>query len=88
VNDLLGRDRVRVAEDAIGEHITGKSVMVTGGCGSIGSELCRQVARFNPRRLVIFDQAESEMFMIAMELLSYAPAGHGSWRHCAVSAGE
>lgn len=73
VNDLLGRDPVRVAEDAIGEHITGKSVMVTGGCGSIGSELCRQVARFNPRRLVIFDQAESEMFMIAMELRERFP---------------
>jgi FlaA1/EpsC-like NDP-sugar epimerase len=73
VNDLLGRDPVRVAEDAIGEHITGKSVMVTGGCGSIGSELCRQLARFNPRRLVIFDQAESEMFMIALELRERFP---------------
>ncbi len=73
VNDLLGRDPVRVAEDAIGEHITGKSVMVTGGCGSIGSELCRQLARFNPRRLVIFDQAESEMFMLALELRERFP---------------
>jgi FlaA1/EpsC-like NDP-sugar epimerase len=74
VNDLLGREPVRVAEDAIGEHITGKNVIVTGGCGSIGSELCRQLARFNPRRLVIFDQAESEMFMLAMELRGRFPA--------------
>jgi FlaA1/EpsC-like NDP-sugar epimerase len=74
VNDLLGRDPVRVAEDAIAKDIAGKSVMVTGGCGSIGSELCRQLARFNPRRLVIFDQAESEMFMIAMELRDRFPS--------------
>jgi FlaA1/EpsC-like NDP-sugar epimerase len=74
VNDLLGRDPVRVAEGAIGEHITGKNVMVTGGCGSIGSELCRQLARFGPRRLVIFDQAESEMFMLALELRERFPS--------------
>jgi FlaA1/EpsC-like NDP-sugar epimerase len=59
VNDLLGRDAVRVSDEAIGEHVTGKVVLVTGGCGSIGSELCRQLARFSPRCLVIFDQAES-----------------------------
>jgi FlaA1/EpsC-like NDP-sugar epimerase len=74
VNDLLGRDPVRVAEDAIGEQITGKNVIVTGGCGSIGSELCRQLGRFNPRRLVIFDQAESEMFMLALELRERFPS--------------
>ena len=74
VNDLLGRAPVRVAEDAIGEHINGKSVMVTGGCGSIGSELCRQIARFNPRRLVIFDQAESDMFMLSLDLRERFPA--------------
>jgi FlaA1/EpsC-like NDP-sugar epimerase len=73
VNDLLGRAPVRVSETVIGEHVTGKIVMVTGGCGSIGSELCRQLARFNPRRLVIFDQAESEMFMVAMELRDRFP---------------
>jgi FlaA1/EpsC-like NDP-sugar epimerase len=74
VNDLLGREPVRVSDDVIGGHITGKSVMVTGGCGSIGSELCRQLARFNPRRLVLFDQAESEMFMVAMELRERFPS--------------
>ncbi len=74
VNDLLGRDPVRVSEEAIGQHITGKVVMVTGGCGSIGSELCRQLARFSPARLVIFDQAESEMFMLAMELRDRFPS--------------
>ncbi len=74
VNDLLGREAVRVSEEAIGEHVTGKVVMVTGGCGSIGSELCRQLARFSPRCLVIFDQAESEMFMLAMELRDRFPS--------------
>jgi FlaA1/EpsC-like NDP-sugar epimerase len=74
VNDLLGREAVRVSEEAIGEHVTGKIVMVTGGCGSIGSELCRQLARFSPRCLVIFDQAESEMFMLAMELRDRFPS--------------
>ncbi len=74
VNDLLGREPVHVSEEAIGEHVTGRSVMVTGGCGSIGSELCRQLARFKPRRLVVFDQAESEMFLLALELRVQFPA--------------
>jgi len=68
VNDLLGREPVQIDESRIVENIAGKVVLVTGGCGSIGSELCRQVARFNPRTLIILDQAESEMFMLAMEL--------------------
>jgi FlaA1/EpsC-like NDP-sugar epimerase len=67
-NDLLGRQPVRIDESRISEAIAGETVLVTGGCGSIGSELCRQVARFNPRKLVILDQAESEMFMLALEL--------------------
>ena len=74
-NDLLlGRDPVYIDESRIGEAITGKSVFVTGGCGSIGSELCRQLAKFSPRKLVVFDQAESETFMLAMELRSRFPA--------------
>jgi FlaA1/EpsC-like NDP-sugar epimerase len=67
-NDLLGREPVHIDETKIGQAIGGESVLVTGGCGSIGSELCRQLARFAPRKLVIFDQAESEMFMLAMDL--------------------
>jgi FlaA1/EpsC-like NDP-sugar epimerase len=67
-SDLLGREPVHIDETRIEHVIAGQSVMVTGGCGSIGSELCRQIARFQPRKLVIFDQAESEMFMLALEL--------------------
>jgi FlaA1/EpsC-like NDP-sugar epimerase len=73
-NDLLGREPVYIDESRIGEAITGQSVLVTGGCGSIGSELCRQLAKFSPRKLVVFDQAESETFMLAMELRSRFPA--------------
>lgn len=72
-NDLLGRAPVQIDESRIGAAIGGESVLVTGGCGSIGSELCRQIARFRPRRLVVFDQAESEMFMLALDLRKRYP---------------
>ncbi len=72
-NDLLGREPVHINESRIGATISGESVLITGGCGSIGSELSRQVARFGPRKLVIFDQAESEMFMLAMDLRKRYP---------------
>jgi FlaA1/EpsC-like NDP-sugar epimerase len=73
VTDLLGREPVNIDEPRISESIAGHSVMVTGGCGSIGSELCRQLARFGPRKIVILDQAESPMFMLAMELRGVYP---------------
>lgn len=72
-NELLGREPVRVDETRIRQAVTGESVLVTGGCGSIGSELCWQLARFAPRRLVIFDQAESQMYMLATELRKAYP---------------
>ena len=72
-NDVLGREPVRIDESRIAQALAGESVLVTGGCGSIGSELCRQLARFTPRKLVIFDQAESEMFMLAMDLRARYP---------------
>jgi len=74
VNDLLGRAPVSIDEARIKNSIAGKVVMVTGGCGSIGSEICRQVARFNAGRLVIFDQAESEMFMLSMDVRRRFPS--------------
>jgi len=64
LEDLLGRDPVHLDENVIRSTIEGRSVMVTGGGGSIGSELCRQIARFNPARLVIFERAESDLFRI------------------------
>jgi len=66
--DLLGRDPVKANVDSIREYITGKTVMVTGGGGSIGSELCRQIAMAKPKLLIIFDIYENNAFWIEGEL--------------------
>jgi FlaA1/EpsC-like NDP-sugar epimerase len=73
IDDLLGRKQIRLEEDRIHESIAGKSILVTGAGGSIGSELCRQTARFSPRKLVALDQAESELFKIDQELRRHHP---------------
>ena len=73
VTDLLGREPVQLDEQLILGKIRGRSVLVTGGAGSIGSELCRQIANFSPERLVIFDQAESDLFRIELELRQSYP---------------
>ena len=66
--DLLGREVVHLEEDRIGDYIEQKQVLVTGAGGSIGSELCRQICRFNPKAIVLFDQAESPLYYIDLEL--------------------
>ena len=68
VTDLLGRQPVKLDEAPIRSSIAGRSVLITGAAGSIGSELCRQVAKFGPGRLIALDQAESELFKIEREL--------------------
>ena len=68
VEDLLGREPIRVNMDEIFEYIAGKVIMVTGGGGSIGSELCRQIAAHNPKRLIIFDVYENNAYDIQQEL--------------------
>ena len=73
VQDLLGRDPVNVDWHEIGKYITDKRVMVTGGGGSIGSELCRQIAENNPEELVIFDIYENNAYDIQMELMRKYP---------------
>jgi FlaA1/EpsC-like NDP-sugar epimerase len=73
VEDLLGREQVHLEEDRIHEKIADRSILVTGAAGSIGSELCRQIARFGPRRLVMLDQAESDLFKIDLELRDKYP---------------
>jgi FlaA1/EpsC-like NDP-sugar epimerase len=73
VEDLLGREPIQLDETMIRTSIEGRSVMVTGGGGSIGSELCRQVASFRPARLVIFERAESDLFRIQLELAERFP---------------
>ncbi len=66
--DLLGRDPVKANVESIREYIAGKTVMVTGGGGSIGSELCRQIAMAKPKLLIIFDIYENNAFWIEREL--------------------
>ncbi len=68
IEDLLGRDPVKANMKNIREYITGKTVMVTGGGGSIGSELCRQIAKAEPKLLIIFDIYENNAFWIEREL--------------------
>ena len=73
IDDLLGRETVRLDEDELRRFLTGKSVLVTGAGGSIGTELCRQVARFNPLRLLLVDRAEGPLFEIDRELRQLWP---------------
>lgn len=68
IEDLLGREPVDTQIDSIMDYVSGKTVLVTGGGGSIGSELCRQIARHEPKRLVIFDIYENNAYDIQQEL--------------------
>lgn len=68
VEDLLGRKPVKLDQQLIRERIQGKVVMVTGAAGSIGSEICRQIASFHPLALVGYDEAETPLFQIDREL--------------------
>jgi FlaA1/EpsC-like NDP-sugar epimerase len=69
VEDLLGREPVTVDLDSIAEYLTDEVVLVTGAGGSIGSELCRQIARVRPTKLVLVDNAEPALFEIERELV-------------------
>jgi FlaA1/EpsC-like NDP-sugar epimerase len=66
--DLLGREVVHLEEGRIGDYIKQNRVLVTGAGGSIGSELCRQICRFKPKSIILFDQAESPLYDIDLEL--------------------
>ena len=72
-NELLGREQVRVNNGEIFDFIAGKTVLVTGGGGSIGSELCRQIAKARPEKLVVFDIYENNAYAIQQELLHSHP---------------
>ncbi len=73
ISDLLGREQVRVNLDEIMGYIEDRVVLVTGGGGSIGSELCRQIATHNPRKLIIFDIYENNAYDIQQELKRKLP---------------
>ena len=69
VEDVLGRDPVQLDPEEIGSYVRGRVVLVTGAGGSIGSELCRQLARMGPARLVLLEHAETNLFQIERELV-------------------
>jgi len=71
--DLLGREIVKLDEAGIESYLTNKTILVTGAGGSIGSELCRQICRFNPRQILLFERAESPLYHIELELKSNFP---------------
>lgn len=71
--DLMGRQPVRMEMEKIGSYIKDKSILVTGAGGSIGSELCRQIARFSPSPLILLDCTENNLFQMETELSSTSP---------------
>jgi FlaA1/EpsC-like NDP-sugar epimerase len=73
VEDLLGRDSVKVDLDEIAGYLSGQVVLVTGAGGSIGSELCRQIAGFNPKQLVLLGHGENSIYEIELELRKKHP---------------
>jgi FlaA1/EpsC-like NDP-sugar epimerase len=73
IEDLLGREQVVLDQTAIRNYLTDKRVLVTGAAGSIGSEICRQVALFKPAKLILFDHSETPLFYIEKELAASFP---------------
>ncbi|WP_143707857.1 polysaccharide biosynthesis protein [Dictyoglomus thermophilum] len=73
IEDLLERDVINLDSERIGEYLRGKKVLVTGAGGSIGSEICRQVASYKPRKLILLGRGENSIFNIELELKSIYP---------------
>ncbi|BBO19576.1 polysaccharide biosynthesis protein [Candidatus Desulfobacillus denitrificans] len=73
LEDLLGRDPIQLDDEGLHRLLTGKRVLVTGAGGSIGSELCRQIARYAPSRLVFFEQSEFALYRIEQEFAAELP---------------
>ena len=73
IEDLLGREPVEIDTKHLSSYITNENILVTGAGGSIGSELCRQVARFDPAKLIMLDMGETELFNIDMEIKERYP---------------
>ena len=73
IEDLLGREEVKLNMDEISEYLINETILVTGGGGSIGSELCRQIAKFKPQKLIILDNYENNAYDIQNELIYAYP---------------
>ena len=67
-SDLLGREVIKLDEERIGAYLAGRSVLVTGAGGSIGSELCRQICRFRTKKITLFERSESPLYELELEL--------------------
>ena len=76
IEDLLGRDPIVLDNPLVSQHIKGSCVLITGACGSIGSEIVRQVANYGASKIVLFDQAETPMHDISLEMKKYYPNSH------------
>jgi FlaA1/EpsC-like NDP-sugar epimerase len=76
IKDILGRDEINLDNEAIADYLNGKVIMVTGGGGSIGSELSRQIASFGPKELILLDIYENGVFALQNELLKLHPKLH------------
>ena len=76
IEDLLGRDPIVLDNPLIKKHISGSVVLITGACGSIGSEIVRQVATYGADKIVLFDQAETPMHDVSIELRKHYPEAH------------
>ncbi|MBU4317140.1 MAG: polysaccharide biosynthesis protein [Proteobacteria bacterium] len=72
--DLLGREVIQLDQESIGSYLKNGTILVTGAGGSIGSELCRQICRFRPETLILFERAESPLYDIELELRSSFPS--------------
>ena len=73
IEDLLGRDPIVVDNPLVKKHISGECVLITGACGSIGSEIVRQVATYGASKIILFDQAETPMHDVSLEMKKYHP---------------
>lgn len=76
IEDLLGREPVEIDVKKVSSYITNKNILITGAGGSIGSELCKQIIRLNPARLIMLDMGETELFKIDLEIKERHPASY------------
>ncbi len=74
IEDLIGRREIEISDRPIKEHLKGKRILVTGAGGSIGSELCRQIATYGPNCLILFEQSENNLYHIQRDLLERHPS--------------
>src|SRR5207248_3477936 len=89
LEDLLGRDPVQIDLESVRKEIVGRTVIVTGAAGSIGSELCRQILEYNPARLVCLDQSETGLFYLRIDLIRWHQNGaQVAYRVAYVTDGE